>query len=303
MAHQGKHIITPPISPLKDDGTLDVEAYNELLMLLKKLGLNKILVSSLYSEANLMNDKEYELLLRYSIDNARKFDFVAFSPRGLSLELMVKDLILGVELGYRVAFVPILLEFATTDVHTYRFYDFITRRVDIDIIISVNDPNIQLSVNALEGLVNDIPQIKGIAVSSTDIGYLLELLWRLKHEIRGNIMLLTNLDEVFPLALLMGFDGGIVLSSQVINRHFLDLVKYFEKGDLVNYLKAFADIMVFLRLFREAYSRIGVIKLALYLLHNWLRPILKQPYPSEHSYLYSEVKHILTTLGYIKEEG
>ena len=116
MAHQGKHIITPPISPLKDDGTLDVEAYNELLMLLKKLGLNKILVSSLYSEANLMNDKEYELLLRYSIDNARKFDFVAFSPRGLSLELMVKDLILGVELGYRVAFVPILLEFATTAV-------------------------------------------------------------------------------------------------------------------------------------------------------------------------------------------
>ena len=303
MTHKHWHLIIPIISPFTGEDKLDIDAYNKLVSTLLSKGISELLVGSLYGESHLMNNKEYENILRHSIDYAKRLDLIAFSPRTTNLENILLDLRIGIDLGYKIAFIPISLEFTKSDIHVYRYYDFISSKVDIDVVIFIHDPRLTINHNVLAELANENPQIIGVVVSSHDINYLINLMWRLKHEVRSNFLLLSGLDEVFPLSLILGFNGGLVLSAQVIPNHYIKLLKYFKEQELDKFIKTINEILLFTRLYEEAYSRISIIKIALSIMYKWFKPILKQPQPSEHSYLYSEVKHILCSLGYINGTG
>jgi len=303
MIQKHWHLITPIVSPFKNEGKLDINAYNKLISILLSKGISELLVGSLYGESHLMDNKEYENILRHSIDYAKRLDLIAFSPRATNLENILLDLRIGIDLGYKIAFIPIPLEFTKSDIHVYRYYDFISSKVDIDVVIFIHDPQLTINHNVLAELANENPQIIGVVASSYNINYLINLMWRLKHEVRSNFLLLSGLDEVFPLSLLLGFNGGLVLSAQVISNHYIKLLKYFKEQELDKFIKTINEILSFTRLYEEAYSRINIIKIALSTMYKWFKPIPKQPQPSEHSYLYSEVKHILCNLGYINETG
>jgi len=215
-------------TPFSEDGSVDESGLGELVEILERTGISGILATGGTGESVALSQDERKRVIRLVRDRAKREIIAGVLVPGLgdAIDLAKYSRDIGAD--------AILLLTPYYGNHTQRgiaaYYSKVTEEVDIPILI-YNIPyktGVNIEAHTIAELAQEHQNIAGIKQCSrnlTEISMLLRLAPK-------SFSVLAGEEDLFFPSLMLGAQGGVLASADLIPNEWLSLFRYCQEGDL-----------------------------------------------------------------------
>lgn len=219
--------ITAIITPFKN-GEVDYGAFERLIEFQIANGTDGILVCGTSGESPTLSYEEHESVIEFAVKSAKKRIHIMAGTGANSTEEALRFTTFAKAVGADSALLVVPYYNKPTQEGLYRHFSKIAKEVDIDIYI-YNIPSrtgIEISVDTLERLVKDHPNIKGSKESTPNMDRISEILKRIP-----NFTVFSGDDSLTLPMMSLGAKGVVSVVSNVMPKEIKELTSYALKGD------------------------------------------------------------------------
>ncbi len=219
--------ITAIITPFKN-GEVDYGAFERLIEFQIANGTDGILVCGTSGESPTLSYEEHESVIEFAVKSAKKRIHIMAGTGANSTEEALRFTTFAKAVGADSALLVVPYYNKPTQEGLYRHFSKIAKEVDIDIYI-YNIPSrtgIEISVDTLERLVKDHPNIKGSKESTPNMDRISEILKRIP-----NFTVFSGDDSLTLPMMSLGAKGVVSVVSNVMPKEIKELTSYTLKGD------------------------------------------------------------------------
>jgi len=219
--------ITAMITPFKN-GEVDYGALERLIEFQIANGTDGILVCGTSGESPTLSYEEHEAVIEFAVKSAKKRIHIMAGTGANSTEEALRFTTFAKAIGADSALLVVPYYNKPTQEGLYKHFSKIAKEVDIDIYI-YNIPSrtgIEISVDTLERLAKDYPNIKGSKESTPNMDRISEILKRIPH-----FTVFSGDDSLTLPMMSLGAKGVVSVISNVMPKEVKELTSYALKGD------------------------------------------------------------------------
>ncbi|GAB6077605.1 4-hydroxy-tetrahydrodipicolinate synthase [Hydrogenobaculum acidophilum] len=219
--------ITAIITPFKN-GEVDYGAFERLIEFQIANNTDGILVCGTSGESPTLSYEEHESVIEFAVKSAKKRIHIMAGTGANSTEEALRFTTFAKAVGADSALLVVPYYNKPTQEGLYRHFSKIAKEVDIDIYI-YNIPSrtgIEISVDTLERLAKDYPNIKGSKESTPNMDRISEILKRIPH-----FTVFSGDDSLTLPMMSLGAKGVVSVVSNVMPKEIKELTSYALKGD------------------------------------------------------------------------
>ncbi len=221
-------IITPMLTPFKEDGTLDLDGSNVLVDYLKKNGVSGLfplgstgLFPYLFSEERVnflqqVNDNKGSLKVFAGIGSSNTEECIKFARNASDI---------GVDV---LVLMPTYYIHPSPD-EIYRHFSMVLEKVDRDLFI-YNIPQLAgefIPIDVIEKLKNEYSHVVGLKESSGDMRYFSKIM----QFSDSNFSIFQGQDDLLLPSLAIGADGGVCGLTN-FSDNIVSIYRKFREGDI-----------------------------------------------------------------------
>ena len=221
-------IITPMLTPFKEDGTLDLDGSNVLVDYLKKNGVSGLfplgstgLFPYLFSEERVnflqqVNDNKGSLKVFAGIGSSNTEECIKFARNASDI---------GVDV---LVLMPTYYIHPSPD-EMYRHFSMVLEKVDRDLFI-YNIPQLAgefIPIDVIEKLKNEYSHVIGLKESSGDMRYFSKIM----QFSDSNFSIFQGQDDLLLPSLSIGADGGVCGLTN-FSENIVSIYRKFREGDI-----------------------------------------------------------------------
>jgi len=295
-------IITPLITPFKEDGEIDFDGFKYLLNFLKDK-VDGMFVNATTGEfTSLTLDEKIEILkfVRDSVKNNIKL----FSNVTSTCFKEVEKLIEASNYLHYDAIVSTPPYFLIPDLKGMKNYFLLISKIsDIPLLI-YNIPTCtgySLSVEIIKELALMEEKISGVKATIDSLNYIKDLITLIKTK-REDFSVLTGVESYLVPTLLSAGDGGIVALSNFTPDIMKKALYDDEKGDLYSLNETHKKILNLFEVYKFSSSFAGAIKIALNLLNFPINIKVRLPLLEDDLGSIQRIKEILINQKLLTKE-
>ncbi|MCS7102743.1 MAG: dihydrodipicolinate synthase family protein [Candidatus Korarchaeum sp.] len=293
-------IITPLVTPFKEDLSLDLEAVRWLAQHQTRGRVHGVFPNSTTGEFVHLNREEAVKLVEVVLEEVGGKLWVLpgisdnSTDRAVELGLRFKDM--GVD---GIIVTPPF--FFKVDRERLKFhFSRIAERLDLPIVI-YNIPSttgINIPIELYRELAQEFGNIVGAKVTLDSVSYLRSLINSVKS-LRKEFSVLTGMDYLLLFNLMMRGDGGITALANVAPELHRTVYDAWVEGDLSRALRENEKLMKLSEVYDIASSYPTAVKTALYALRTPVKPYVRPPLTIESREVVDRVAAILRELGFL----
>ncbi len=219
--------ITALITPFKN-GEVDYGALERLIEFQIANGTDGILVCGTSGESPTLSYEEHEAVIEFAVKSAKKRIHIMAGTGANSTEEALRFTTFAKAVGADSALLVVPYYNKPTQEGLYRHFSKIAKEVDIDIYI-YNIPSrtgIEISVDTLERLAKDHPNIKGSKESTPNMDRISEILKRIP-----DFIVFSGDDSLTLPMMSLGAKGVVSVISNVMPKEVKELTSYALNGD------------------------------------------------------------------------
>ena len=219
--------ITALITPFKN-GEVDYGALERLIEFQIANGTDGILVCGTSGESPTLSYEEHEAVIEFAVKSAKKRIHIMAGTGANSTEEALRFTTFAKAIGADSALLVVPYYNKPTQEGLYRHFSKIAKEVDIDIYI-YNIPSrtgIEISVDTLERLAKDHPNIKGSKESTPNMDRISEILKRIP-----DFIVFSGDDSLTLPMMSLGAKGVVSVISNVMPKEVKELTSYALNGD------------------------------------------------------------------------
>ncbi|RDD53248.1 MAG: dihydrodipicolinate synthase family protein [Candidatus Korarchaeota archaeon NZ13-K] len=294
-------IITPLVTPFREDLSLDLEALRWLARHQLEGGAHGLFPNSTTGEFVHLSREEVVRLVEVILDEVggRLWVLPGISDnstdRAIELGLILKDM--GVD---GVVVTPPF--FFKVSGERLRFhFARIAERLDLPVII-YNIPSttgINIPVDLYRELAGEFSNVAGAKVTLDSLSYLKSLINSVKS-IRKDFSVLTGMDHLLLFTLMIGGDGGVTALANVTPRLHREVYDLWVEGKLREAIEENGRLIRLSDIYDVATSYPTAIKTALHVLGTPVKPYVRPPLTQEPREVVERISGILRELGIMR---
>lgn len=290
-------VITPFITPFKDDLTIDFNAVKWLAEYQVSRGVHGIFPNSTTGEFVHLKKEEAIELTKAIIETVGG---KAWIIPGISSNCTDHAIELGktfIDLGVDGVVIAPPFFFKISSDKLKHHFSMVAEKIDLPIII-YNIPattGINIPVNIYVELAKEYSNIAGAKVTHDSYTYNKTLVLEVKS-IRRDFAVLTGLDELLLPILMMGGDGGIMGLANFAPQIHRAIYDSWIKGDFITAYNQYRRLLKLTRIYDIATSYPSAIKTALKILGAPIKSNVRSPLTPEPLENEEKIKNIISEL-------
>jgi 4-hydroxy-tetrahydrodipicolinate synthase len=291
-------VISPFITPFREDFSIDVEGVKWLARYQVERGVHGIFPNSTTGEFVHLTRDEAILITRIVIEEVGDKAWVIpgisanYTEDSVNLGRIFRDMgVSGVIVTppyfFKISAEKLKLHFST-----------ILEKLDLPVII-YNIPattGINIPINLYLELIREYSNLVGAKITYENFTYFRQLIQVIKGE-KKDFAVLTGLDELLLPVLMMGGDGGIMALANVAPQIHRSIYNAFIKGDLRKALEEWHKLLKLVRVYDYASSFPTVIKTLLKVLNAPIKPYPRPPLTLEKLEVEEKIREIVRELN------
>ncbi|MEM0458042.1 MAG: dihydrodipicolinate synthase family protein [Sulfolobales archaeon] len=290
-------VITPLITPFKEDLSIDLEAVRWLVRYQVSKGVHGIFPNSTTGEFVHLRKEESIDLTRTVIEEVGGKTWVLpgissnYTDHSIELGLLFKDL--GVD---GVIITPPFF-FKISGGRLKLHFSRVAEKIDIPIII-YNIPamtGINIPVSLYVELAKEYSNVVGAKITYDSYTYLRELIFEVKNA-RKDFAILTGLDDLLLPVLMMGGDGGIMALANLAPQIHRAVYDAWLRGEIERAYREYKKLLKLARVYDIATSYPTAVKTALNILGTPVKPYVRPPLTPEPLENEEKIRRILEEL-------
>jgi 4-hydroxy-tetrahydrodipicolinate synthase len=291
-------VISPFITPFREDFSIDVEGVKWLARYQVERGVHGIFPNSTTGEFVHLTRDEAILITRIVIEEVGDKAWVIpgisanYTEDSVNLGRIFRDMgVSGVIVTppyfFKISAEKLKLHFST-----------ILEKLDLPVII-YNIPattGINIPINLYLELIREYSNLVGAKITYENFTYFRQLIQVVKGE-KKDFAVLTGLDELLLPVLMMGGDGGIMALANVAPQIHRSIYNAFIKGDLRKALEEWHKLLKLVRVYDYASSFPTAIKTLLKVLNAPIKPYPRPPLTLEKLEVEEKIREIVRELN------
>jgi 4-hydroxy-tetrahydrodipicolinate synthase len=291
-------VISPFITPFREDFSIDVEGVKWLARYQVERGVHGIFPNSTTGEFVHLTRDEAILITRLVIEEVGDKAWVIpgisanYTEDSVNLGRIFRDMgVSGVIVTppyfFKISAEKLKLHFST-----------ILEKLDLPVII-YNIPattGINIPINLYLELIREYSNLVGAKITYENFTYFRQLIQVVKGE-KKDFAVLTGLDELLLPVLMMGGDGGIMALANVAPQIHRSIYNAFIKGDLRKALEEWHKLLKLVRVYDYASSFPTAIKTLLKVLNAPIKPYPRPPLTLEKPEVEEKIREIVRELN------
>jgi 4-hydroxy-tetrahydrodipicolinate synthase len=291
-------VISPFITPFKEDYTVDLEAVRWLARYQAEKGVHGIFPNSTTGEfVHLSRDEAVQVTKAVLEEVGGKVWVIPgisanYTEDSISLGKTFKDL------GVSGAVVTPPYFFKVSGERLKKHFSAILEKVDLPIII-YNIPattGINIPVALYHELAREYSNLAGAKATIESFTYFRQLIQLVKSE-RKDFAVLTGLDDLLLPVLMMGGDGGIMALANVAPQVHRAVYDAYTSGDLNRAVQEWHRLLRLVQVYDYATSFPTAVKTLLKVLNAPVKPYARMPLTPETKETEEKIAKIAKDLG------
>jgi 4-hydroxy-tetrahydrodipicolinate synthase len=291
-------VITPFVTPFKEDLSIDEEAARWLARYQAEKGVHGIFPNSTTGEFVHLSVNEALRITEIVLEEVGGKVWVL---PGISSNSTMKAVELGLkfrDMGVNGVVVTPPFFFKPSIDGLYKHFATIAERLEIPVIV-YNIPSttgVNIPIGLYERLASEYSNIVGAKVTMSDFTYFRRLIQKVKN-LRRSFTVLTGVDELLLPVLMAGGDGGIMALANAfpwIHRKVYDSWVEGKVGDALEWWRKLLELS---RIYDVASSFPSAVKTTLSLMGAPVKPYVRPPLQQEPSHVVDKIKLILRSAG------
>ena len=232
MPRSVEGVVVPLVTPMRQDGSLDMDSFQWLCRRLSETGVSGLFPNSTTGEFVHITQDEAERLVKAAVAAAPADVMVLPGVSSNRTEDSVRMARRFVDLGADGVVVLPPFFYRGGEEMAYRHVSEVARAVDVPVVIYVNPVNTGFlpSVGLVIRLAQEFSNVSAVKVTYADFSYLVELIREAKAA-RRDFTVLTGLDYMFLPTLDAGGDGVVGALANVAPELYVALHRAWESGD------------------------------------------------------------------------
>ncbi len=225
-------VVVPLVTPMRQDGSLDMDSFQWLCRRLSEAGASGLFPNSTTGEFVHLTQEEAERLVKAAVTAAPADVMVLPGVSSNRTEESVKMARRFVDLGADGVVVLPPFFYRGGDEIIYRHVSEVARAVDAPVVIYVNPVNTGVlpQVGLIVRLAQEYSNVSAAKVTYADFSYLVELIREVKAA-RRDFSVLTGLDYMFLPTLEAGGDGVVGALANAAPELHVSLYRAWDSGD------------------------------------------------------------------------
>jgi 4-hydroxy-tetrahydrodipicolinate synthase len=290
-------VITPMITPFKEDLSMDVEVVRWLVRYQVEGGVHGIFPNSTTGEFVHLSRDESVLLVKIVLEEAH--GWVKVIP-GISSNSTAHSLELGKvfrDFGVDGVIVTPPFFFKPTYEGLKKHFSTIAEKLDIPVIV-YNIPSttgINIPIQMYLELASEYSNIVGAKVTFDSFTYLRNLIIDLKS-VRSDFSIFTGLDDMFLPALMMGGDGGIMALANATPKLHREIYDGWREGDFQKAYNAWKTLLRIVKVYDYTSSFPSAVKILMKLMGSPVKPYVRPPLTMEKGEVEDKIRKMIMDL-------
>ncbi|MGB9749419.1 MAG: dihydrodipicolinate synthase family protein [Caldisericia bacterium] len=295
-------IITPLITPFKEDGEIDFDGFKSLLNFLQDK-VDGMFVNATTGEFTSLTLDEKIEILKFVKDSVRN-NVKLFSNVTSTCFNDIKKL---VEVSNNLNYDAIVITppyFLVPDIKGMKNYFLSVSKISNIPLLIYNIPactGYSLSVEIIKELAITEEKISGVKATIDSLNYIKDLIVLIKTK-REDFSVLTGVELYLAPTLLSGGDGGIVALSNFAPNLLKKVIFDYEKGDFYSLNETHKKILNLFEVYKYSSSFAGAIKITLNLLGFPINRNVRLPLFKDNEDSIQRIKEILINLKLLTKE-
>ncbi len=291
-------VITPFITPFKEDLSIDIEAVKWLARYQVAKGVHGIFPNSTTGEfVHLKKEESIEITKTVLEEVGGKVWIIP----GISSNCTEHSIELGRifrDLGVDGVIITPPFFFKVSGERLKLHFSEVAEKVDLPIIV-YNIPSttgINIPVDLYVELAKEYSNIAGAKVTYDNIAYFRRLITNVKT-IRKDFSILTGIDYLLLPVLMMGGDGGIMALANVAPQIHRAVYDAWIQGNLIKAYEEYKKLLKLVEIYDIATSFPTSVKTSLKVLGAPVKPYVRPPLTPEPPENEEKIKTVLEELG------
>ncbi|MEM0014341.1 MAG: dihydrodipicolinate synthase family protein [Zestosphaera sp.] len=291
-------VITPFITPFREDFALDLEGARWLVRYQVERGVHGIFPNSTTGEFVHLTREEAVTLTEVVLEEAG--DRVWVLP-GISANATDDSISLGkrfADMGASGVIVTPPFFFKVSGDRLRLHFTTIAEKLELPIII-YNIPattGINIPVQLYVELAREYSNVVGAKITFDNFTYLRNLIQEVKS-IRKDFTILTGLDDMLLPTLMMGGDGGIMALANATPQIHRAAYDAWEAGDLRRAYEEWRKILQLVRVYDYSSTYPTAVKTLLKTIGAPIKPYVRRPLTPEPPEVEERIKQVVKELG------
>lgn len=296
-------VITPFVTPFREDLSVDEEAARWLARYQAERGVHGVFPNSTTGEFVHLSMNEALRITEIVLEEVGGKVWVL---PGISSNSTMRAVELGLkfrDMGVNGVIVTPPFFFKPSIDGLYNHFATIAEKLEIPVIV-YNIPSttgINIPIELYEKLASEYSNVVGAKVTMSDFTYFRRLIQKVKS-LRRDFTVLTGVDELLLPVLMAGGDGGIMALANAFPWIHRKVYDSWVEGRLEDALKWWKRLLELSRIYDVASSFPSAVKTVLSLLGTPVKPYVRPPLNQEPSHVVDEIKLILRSAD-IKASG
>lgn len=290
-------VITPFITPFKEDLSIDIDAIQWLVNYQIEGGVHGVFPNSTTGEFVHLSREESILIVKTVLDEVN--DRIWVIP-GISANSTLHCIELGrifMDMGVNGIIVTPPYFFKPSYDNLKMHFSMIAEKIDLPIIIynipSTTGVNIPVKMYMELSLEHD--NIVGAKVTYDSFTYLRNLILDVKS-LRSDFSVLTGLDDMFLPTLMMGGDGGIMALANATPKLHRAIYDCWINGDIKSAYDYWMILLRLVKVYDYASSFPTAVKTLLKIMNKPVKTFVRPPLTPEKNEVENKIKSILNEL-------
>lgn len=290
-------IITPFITPFKEDLSIDLDGVRWLVKYQIDNGVHGIFPNSTTGEFVHLSRDESILLVKTVLDEVK--DGVWVLP-GISANSTLHCIELGkifIDIGVNGVIVTPPFFFKPSYDKLKMHFSIIAEKIDLPIIV-YNIPSttgINIPIQMYKELSLEYNNIAGAKITYDSFSYIRNLIFEVKN-VRKDFAILIGLDDMFLPVLSMGGDGGIMALANAVPKLHRTIYDYWINRDLKSAYQYWMILLKLVRIYDFASSFPTAVKTLLKLMGKPIKPYVRPPLTLESFEIEEKIKKLIEDL-------
>lgn len=290
-------VITPFITPFKEDLSIDFDAIRWLVKYQVEGGVHGIFPNSTTGEFVHLSREESILIVKTILDEVGGKVWII---PGISANSTLHCIELGktfMDMGVDGVIITPPFFFKPSYDNLKMHFSIVAEKIDLPIII-YNIPlttGINIPIKMYMELSLEHNNIVGAKITYDNFTYLKNLILDIKS-VRKDFTVLTGLDDMLLPTLMMGGDGGIMALANATPKLHRTIYNYWVNGDLKNAYKYWTLLLKLTRIYDYTSSFPTAIKTLLKLMDKPIKTFVRPPLTTEKTEIENKIKNLINEL-------
>jgi len=299
MAVRFYGVITPFITPFKEDLSIDFDAVKWLIEYQVEGGVHGIFPNSTTGEFVHLSVEESILLVKTVLNEVGGRVWVIPGISGNNTLHCIELGKIFMDMGVNGVIVTPPFFFKPSYENLKKHFSMIAEKIDIPIII-YNIPSttgVNIPIQMYRELALEYDNIVGAKITYDSFTYIRNLIFDLKGE-RKDFTILTGLDDMLLPILMMGGDGGIMALANATPKLHRAIYDYWVNGDFKSALQYWIKLLRLVKVYDYSSSFPTAIKTLLKVIGAPIKPFVRPPLTLEKPEIEEKIMNLIKNLNF-----